>query len=358
MLLAAVALGVAAGGMATSEVQEPATAGELRLAYHGEPDTWPRPHLAEGAVFLEFGPLPPAPSPTDNPTTAEKVALGERLFEDPKLSRSGQIACGSCHLRELGFADALRTSFGHDRQRGPRNAPSVAVTAWMQSLFWDGRSRSLEEQSLHPLVDPFEMAGSLELVRERVAADAAYAPLFQAAFGDPEVTVPRISQALAAFQRSLKPRSGRWRRFIDGDRAALNDQQLRGLHLFRTKGGCANCHNGPLFTDQRFHNIGLHFYGRELEDLGRYNVTGERADVGAFRTPSLLGLNRTAPFMHNGLFSDLDGLLRFYNAGGANPRARPDQANDPLFPRTDPLLARRDLSTEERDAIVAFLETL
>ncbi|WP_292089031.1 cytochrome c peroxidase [Brevundimonas sp.] len=358
IVLVVTTLMFAAAGAAMSRVQTPATIGELRLAYQGAPETWPRPMLEPGAAFTEFGPLPPAPSPPDNPTTPEKVALGARLFEDPKLSRSGQIACASCHLQELGFADALRTSFGHDRQRGPRNAPSVAVAAWMDSLFWDGRSKTLEAQSLHPLVDPLEMAGSLDAVRGQVAAEAAYGPLFAAAFGDPEVTMPRVAQALAAFQRSLKPASGRWRRFVNGDRAALTDQQLRGLHLFRTKAGCANCHNGPLFTDQKFHNLGLHFYGRELEDLGRYQVTGRPEDVGAFRTPSLLGVRKTAPYMHNGLFSELDNVLRFYNAGGANPRPRPDQADDPLFPKTDPLLRRRELTAEEREDVAAFLGTL
>jgi cytochrome c peroxidase len=358
IVLAATAVMFAAAGAAMSRVQAPATISELRLAYQGAPETWPRPTLEPGADFTEFGPLPPAPSPPDNPTTPEKVALGARLFEDPKLSRSGQIACGSCHLQELGFADGLRTSFGHDRQRGARNAPSVAVSAWMDSLFWDGRSTTLEAQSLHPLVDPLEMAGSLDAVRGQVAAEAAYGPLFAAAFGDPEVTMPRVAKALAAFQRSLKPAGGRWRRFINGDRAALTDQQLRGLHLFRTKAGCANCHNGPLFTDQKFHNLGLHFYGRALEDLGRYQVTGQPEDVGAFRTPSLLGVRRTAPYMHNGLFSELDNVLRFYNAGGGNPRPRPEQLDDPLFPKTDPLLRRRDLTADEREDVAAFLGTL
>jgi cytochrome c peroxidase len=360
LLLAVVTVGAAfsVAGAVIPQVRDPSTTSELRLAYQGAPETWPRPWLEEGAVFTEFGPLSPAPSPPDNPTTREKVVLGERLFEDPKLSRSGQIACGSCHVQERAFTDGLRTSFGHDRQRGRRNSPSIAVSSWMTTQFWDGRSDTLEAQSLHPLIDPVEMAGTLEIVQHRVAAEPAYSELFAAAFGDGEVSIARISMALAAFQRAQAPRGGRWRRFVEGNRAALNDQQLRGLHLFRTKGGCANCHSGPLLTDQKFHNLGLHFYGRELEDLGRYEVTGNPTDIGRFRTPSLLNVNRTGPWMHNGIFADLDGLLRFYNAGGANPRPRADQADDPHFPRTDPILKRRELTTEEREAIVAFLETL
>lgn len=345
-------------GTAVSRVQEPASDRELRLAYAGPPHTWPRPALLDGAVFEEFGPLPPPPEPADNPTTPAKVALGRRLFDEPQLSASGQIACATCHARELGFADGLRTSFGHDRQRGRRNAPSVATAAWATSLFWDGRATTLEEQSLHPIVDGKEMAATLPMVTDRIAADPTYTRPFADAFGSSDVTTDRIAKALAAFQRSLKPRSSRYSRFLADRTRALNDQQLRGLHLFRTKAGCANCHSGPLLSDQRFHNLGLSFYGRAREDLGRYDVTGDPADVGAFRTPSLLGINRTGPWMHNGLFPTLEGVVAFYNVGGARPRPRPEQVNDPLFPTTDPLLIERNLTRDEREALVAFLEAL
>lgn len=358
VVIAGVAAIFAGAGGAASWVQSPASDAELRLAYSGPPDSWPRPTLHPGAVFTEFAPLPPPPEPAANPTTPEKAALGRQLFEDPRLSRSGQIACASCHEREIGFADRLRTSPGHDRQRGPRNSISVATAAWATPLFWDGRAGTLEAQSLHPLVDPVEMAGSLDEVEARIAAEPDYAPLFEAAFGDDDVSIERISHALAAFQRTLRPRSARWTRFVSGDVDALNDQQLRGLHLFRTKAGCANCHNGPLLSDLRFHNIGLTYYGRSLEDLGRYAVTGEPADVGAFRTPSLLGVSRTGPWMHNGVFPQLDGLINFYNAGGARPARRPDQADDPLFPTTDPLLRPLELTREERADLLAFLEAL
>lgn len=331
---------------------------DLRAAYAGAPETWPAPVLRTGAEFTEFAPLPPAPAPADNPTTPEKAALGRRLFDDPRLSASGQIACASCHAQELGFADGLRTSFGHDRQRGRRNSPSVAPAAWLPILFWDGRAGTLEAQSLHPIVDPLEMAGALPEIEARIAADPSYAEGFRAAFGDETVTVDRIAKALAAFQRSLRPGQARWRRFIGGDRRALNDQQLRGLHIFRTKAACASCHSGPVFSDGRFHNLGLTFYGREREDLGRYEVTGLAGDVGAFRTPSLLGASRTGPWMHNGLFPLMEGVVRFYNAGGAHPRPQAGQENDPLFPKTDPMLEPLNLTNDEIDDLVAFLETL
>lgn len=339
-------------------LSETPTAEELRAAYAGAPETWPAPTLRAGAVFTEFAPLPPPATPADNPVTVEKTALGQRLFDDPRLSASGQIACASCHARELGFADGLRTSFGHDRQRGKRNAPSVAPAAWMPILFWDGRADTLEAQSLHPLVDPLEMAGALPEIEARIAADPTYAEAFRAAFGDHRVTVERIAKALATFQRSLRPGQGRWRRFIGGDRRALNDQQLRGLHLFRTKAACASCHSGPAFSDGRFHNLGLTFYGREHEDLGRYHVTGRPQDVGAFRTPSLLGVSRTGPWMHNGLFPLMEGIVRFYNAGGAHPRRPIGSENDPMYPVTDPMLEPLNLTDEEIDDLVAYLESL
>lgn len=334
------------------------TAEDLRAAYSGAPETWPAPVLRDGAAFTELGPLPPAPAPADNPTTPEKVALGQRLFDDPRLSASGQIACASCHARELGFADGLRTSFGHDRRRGRRNSPSVAASGHMPVLFWDGRSDTLEAQSLHPIVDPLEMAGALPEIEARIAAEPSYAEDFRKAFGDETVTIDRIAKALASFQRNLRPGQVRWRRFIDGQRSALNDQQLRGLHLFRTKAACASCHSGPVFSDGKFHNLGLTFYGREREDLGRYEVTGQARDVGAFRTPSLLSTSRTGPWMHNGLFPSLEGIVRFYNAGGAHPRPTAAQEHDPLFPRTDPMLQPLNLTEEEIDDLVAFLETL
>lgn len=355
--LAVLAIFVIAG-TAVSRVQAPSSDSELRLAYADAPETWPRPDILPGATFAEFAPLPPAPEPADNPTTPDKAALGQRLFEDPKLSASGQIACASCHAQELGFADGLRTSFGHDRQRGSRNAPSVATAAWATSLFWDGRVKTLEEQSLHPIVDAKEMAADLPVVTARIAADPSYATPFAQAFGSPEVTTDRIAKALAAFQRTLKPRSSPYARFLAGRTDALNDQQLRGLHLFRTKAGCANCHSGPLLSDQKFHNLGLSFYGRARQDLGRYEVTGAPADVGAFRTPSLLNISRTGPWMHNGLFPTLEGVVAFYNAGGARPRPGPDQKDDPLFPTTDPLLIKCDLTPQERADLVAFLEAL
>jgi cytochrome c peroxidase len=331
---------------------------DLRALYAGAPETWPRPRLAEGAVFAEFGPLPPVVHPAGNPGTPEKIELGERLFNDPRLSGSGQLACASCHAPELGFGDALKTSFGHDRVRGRRNAQPLFVVGWFDHLFWDGRAGSLEEQALAPLGHPEEMAATPEQIEERLNADPTYVAQFQAVFGPGPITIERVAMALAAFERSLKPRGSKFDRALRDGTQVLTDQELQGLHLFRTKAGCASCHSGPLLSDQRFHNLGLTFYGRELEDLGRFLVTGRNEDVGAFRTPSLRNIRRTGPYMHNGLLPHLEGVVNFYDGGGAQPKPRPDQVGDPRFPVTSPFLESLRMTREEKAAVVAFLDTL
>lgn len=331
----------------------------LREVYSRPIGEWPAPQVAEGAVWQELTPLPErAPEPPDNPGTPEKVALGRALFEDPRLSGSGQIACASCHDRQLGWGDGRSVSFGHDRQVGRRNAMSVAMAAYAAPLFWDGRAGSLEEQALHPIQDRVEMAASLAEVEQRLNRDDGYRERFRQVFGERRIGIRRVAQALAAYQRSLVPRSNRFDRFLEGRRDLLSDRQLWGLHLFRTHGRCMSCHSGPALTDNRFHNLGLHFYGRSRQDLGRYEVTGDPADSGKFRTPSLRNVRRTGPYMHNGIFRDLRGVMNMYNAGMPRPRPRPGQEDDPLFPRPDPMLEPLDLHRSELEAITEFLQTL
>lgn len=331
----------------------------LRALYSGPSAGWPAPEVAPGVVWQELAPLGPPPQPRDNPTTPAKVALGQRLFNDPRLSRSGQIACATCHERDLGFADGRRVSFGHDRQPGRRNAPGVAMAGYAHTLFWDGRAATLEDQALAPIADPKEMAFSAEDAAARVRADADYRTAFAAVFGDDRVDTHQLAQAIAAFERSLAPTRNRFDRFLGGQPSALDDAQLRGLHLFRTRAGCMNCHSGPALTDNGFHNLGLHFHGRARQDLGRYEVTGDPADSGRFRTPSLRGVANTAPYMHNGLLPRLDGVLAFYNVGGGKPRAPAVSAADaPPFPQPDPLLRPRGLSRPELQDLEAFLRAL
>lgn len=350
---------IAIGGSVVGRAQQAGgggdtQAGALRALYAGGPESWPRPRLGEGARFTEFGPLPRLPEA--NAREKALAAIGKRMFDDPALSRSGQIACASCHSPELGMADGLRTAFGHDRQRGRRNAQSLYAVAWITPLFWDGRAASLEEQAIHPMLDEKEMAGTARLAERRLNRDEDYRSAFRALGLHRRLTQGDAAEAIAAFERTLRPPRTRWSRVMEQGVSVLSDQELQGLHLFRTKAGCAACHNGPLLSDGQFHNIGISFYGRSREDLGRYEVTHDAADVGRFRTPSLLGVGRTAPYMHNGLFPTLENVVALYNGGGGRDRTK--RPGDVPPPVSDPLVSRLGLTREEQAALAAFLRTL
>ena len=331
----------------------------LRAIYEQPISQWPEPTIMGDGPWQELAPLPThAEWRAQGAYQPQRAQLGERLFMDPVLSRSGQIACASCHEPSEGFADGRRFPFGHDRRVGRRNSPSVATAALLGPFFWDGRSMTLEEQSMHPIEDPLEMAFSVPELLERLNADESYPAAFAAVFDDGPVTREQLGLALADYQRSLLPQRSALDRFLRGDRQALTDQQIHGLHLFRTRGHCMTCHHGAALSDRQFHNLGLTYYGRDrFEDWGRQEVTGDPADIGKFRTPSLRQVGRTGPWMHNGLFQ-LGGVLNMYNAGMPRPRPRPEQADDPHFPKTSALLVPLNLKADELEALEAFLQTL
>ena len=323
---------------------------------------WPAPQVDADVAWQEMAALPDhAPAPPENPFSEAKAELGKKLFNDPKLSRSGQIACASCHEADMAFADGRRVSFGHDRQNGRRNAPSLVMSGYSSQLFWDGRGGSLEQQAMHPIVDPVEMAFDIPQLLERLNTDAAYHDQFAQVFGDGPITTERIGQALATFQRTLvkSTRNTPFEQLLRGRPQRMTDEQLYGLHVFRTKARCMNCHFGPALSDEQFHNVGLSYYGRaKYEDLGRYEVTRKPEDVGAFRTPSLRLVMKTAPWMHNGLFVNMEGTLAFYNMGMPRPRPNAQQVNDPLFPTTSERLKVLNMDKDELRALRSFLDTL
>ena len=325
----------------------------LRAAYEGPITSWPAVETTDNTPFEEMAPLPAVEAATD----ARLTALGQDLFFDPILSASGQIACASCHHPGLAFTDGVRSSTGHDRQEGRRNAPTLLDKAGQQGFMWDGAAETLEDQAVMPIANPVEMANEHALAAASVNEDAGYSARFAELTGRDTVEIGDIADALAAYERTLT-RKTRFDRFLAGDRDMLSDQELFGLHLFRTKARCMTCHSGPRFTDGQFHNIGLHYFGRKYEDLGRYALTDSAKDVGGFLTPSLRHVSRTSPYMHNGLFPSLRGIVNLYDRGGARPKPRPEFADDPLFPETSPLLVELGLTPEEKDALVAYLETL
>ncbi|RDC55016.1 cytochrome-c peroxidase [Pedobacter chinensis] len=330
----------------------------LRKVYSKPTDQWPKPTVDKDAVFQELGELPPSPVDLKNDSVKNVVELGKILFFDPRLSGSNQISCSSCHAPDLHWTDGRQVSVGHDHLTNIRNAPSLENVWFYKRLFWDGRAASLEEQAESPVAAHNEMHQDMKALPKKLNKIKGYQPYFAAAFGSKEITNKRIFESLATFQRSIVSRRTPFDRFLANDKKALSDQQLVGLHLFRTKARCINCHNGPLFTDNEFHNDGLTYYGRKYEDLGLYNVTKKPEDVGKFKTPGLRNVMKTAPWFHNGLFPDMDGVMNMYNVGMPNQRVRPEQVNDPLLPKNDKLLKGLMLSKAEKDAVISFLDAL
>ncbi len=338
----------------------PADIESLRVMYLKDSRLWERANVDEGVEYREIGALPKeVPYPESNPYSKQKAELGEKLFNDPRLSVSNQIACASCHDKELGFSDGRSVSYGHDRQLGRRNAPSVAMAAFGKEKFWDGRAKDLESQALFPIADPKEMAYDATKVAKKLNKIKEYKQAFKAVFGSDTITPELMAEAIATYERSLMPKFSKFDKFMRGDSKALNDEEVWGLHLFRTKARCMNCHNGVEFSDNSYHNIGLTWYGRKFEDLGRYEVSHNPQDSGKFKTPSLRQVSKTAPYMHNGKFPKLHNVIQAYNAGMYHPKPKNErEATDPLFPHTDSLLKELNLTKEEMQALESFLETL
>lgn len=335
---------------------------ELRNLYSsGDQSKWPTPTVDSAVYadgFEDIGTLGEVPFPKENPYSKEKADLGKVLFFDPRLSGSKQISCANCHDPELNWGDARRVAYGEDRQLGSRNSPSLMNIAYSKALFWDGRAETLEKQAEFPIRDPKEMNFHIDFATKRIASIKGYKELFKQAFGSDKVTNERIVQAIATFERTILSPKTRFDKFISGDSKQLNDQEIQGLHLFRTKARCINCHNTPLFSDSKFHNIGLTYYGREYEDLGLYNTTKLAKNVGEFKTPSLREVPQNAPYMHNGLFPTIRGVLNMYNAGMFHFQPNEKQKNDTLFPKTSPLVKKLNLNDSELDALEAFLISL
>ncbi|WP_034669574.1 cytochrome-c peroxidase [Chryseobacterium populi] len=335
----------------------------LRELYSsGDSSKWPVPLLDNEAepYFSEIGHLPEVQFPEDNPYSVEKVFLGKTLFFDPRLSGSDQIACASCHDPELSWTDHRALSYGHDRQLGTRNAMTILNVAYTGSLFWEGRAKSLEEQTQMPIQDKKEMNGHIEIAAGKIAKIKGYEPLFERAFGNKTVTKERIAQAIATFERTVKSAPSKFDEFIDGKRDLYTDDEVMGLHLFRTKANCISCHNSGYFSNNRFENIGTSLLSSKEEDLGRYLVTKNPEDVGKFRVPSLREAARTGPWMHNGSMVTLSEIIQLYNKGNPEPYQNKSAIYNgiPLASHKSEILRLLDLTDEEVFQIEAFLGTL
>ncbi|MCF1420637.1 cytochrome-c peroxidase [Mangrovimonas futianensis] len=292
--------------------------------------------------------------PADNPQTEEGIALGKKLFFDPILSLDFSQACASCHMPQNSFTDSNTFSTGVNGDLGIRNSMPLFNLAWNfdEHFFWDGRSFGLEHQASLPVEDPTEMANTWETVVDRLINHSEYPELFQAAFGNAPISRNLATKALAQFERTLISANSKFDNYFLGT-ASLTPQEQNGLAVFmdEDRGDCFHCHgnpNNPLWTDNAFHNNAL---DSTFSDNGLGDITGDPADNGKFKTPSLRNLAYTAPYMHDGRFATLDEVINHYSEGLQNS------------PTVDPLMKTVNqggvqLTEQDKADLKAFLLSL
>lgn len=254
-----------------------------------------------------------APAPSDNPTTAANVKLGQILFFDPRLSSTGTVSCNSCHNVMLGGEDNRPVAMGVNGQTGGRSAPTVWNSAFNSVQFWDGRAPSLEAQAAGPVTNPIEMGmKDWDEVVKRLKAIPGYADLFKDAFGTASaISKDNAVKAIAAYERTLITPGSAYDRYVKGDKEALSSQQVRGMKKF-AEVGCSGCHSGPAFNGQTgqgagvfmkfpvYKNIVFQSTYQLIKDAGRMEVTGDEADKSTWKVPTLRNVALTAPYFHNG----------------------------------------------------------
>lgn len=319
-----------------------------------------------------------APSPGDNPLTAEKIRLGRMLFFDTRLSADGTLSCASCHeiSSDKGGGDGLRASIGIGGQQGTRNAPTVLNAAFQKVLFWDGRATSLEDQAKGPLINPIEMGmPSLDRVVATVSGIAEYIEPFAAAFpAQPSVTIDNIAKAIAAYERTLITPDSPYDRFVKGDSSALSAQQIRGMALFEST-GCVFCHSGPNFSAASIFADDIPFRlfpsVPDTEYEQQYGFTDDPGAApvhsgskpGIWRIPSLRNVNRTGPYFHNGSVASLEEAVRIMARVQLNKSLSNSATDDSSIhwlpgDRRLAVATQQALSDSEVDEIVAFLKAL
>lgn len=312
--------------------------------------------------------LLPEPLPQLQTPPPARVELGRLLFFDRRLSGDGTMSCATCHLPEESFADAQPLSGAYPTSRHWRHTPSLLNVAYLQAFFWDGRRHSLEDQVPVPIQAAFEMNLPIDYLVERLRVNAGYRHYFQQAFGRPPDR-QAIALALADFQRTLVVRDSPFDRYLQGDANALGLAARRGLAIFYGgRGGCGDCHSGSLLSDQQFHNLGVqepeslrldplrratrnYFLAQmglppQESDPGRFAVTRQAADAGAFRTPPLRQVAATGPYMHNGGLATLEEVIDFFSAGGGSDSDKSAK------------MTPRHFSAQEREDLLAFLRSL
>ena len=288
--------------------------------------------------------LLPITWPKDNPYSAEKVELGKVLYFDKRLSADGTVSCATCHDPKFAFTDGAPTSTGINGQKGGRSAPTVINRAWSNAQFWDGRAASLEAQALGPVQNPIEMGNSLNNMVKTLNGIAGYKPLFTKAFGDGEATAARVAMAIATFERTVVSGNAPYDKWKAGQATAMSPAAIRGYKVFQ-KAECDACHEGQSFTSNMYTNIGVGL-DKPNPDLGRYVVTKNDGDWGAFKTPTLREIEHTGPYMHDGSMKTLEEVVDYYDKGGTPNK------------NLDTHIKKRNLSAGEKSDLVAFMKAL
>ncbi|MFM7283310.1 MAG: cytochrome-c peroxidase [Planctomycetia bacterium] len=291
------------------------------------------PHAVKDTLPDDFGAKVPYGLGELPPVDPQSARLGRKLFFDPALSADGKVSCASCHLPEHAFSDPRPRSVGIHGRLSTLHSPTLLNRALGSSFFWDGRSRSLEEQALEPLTNEREMGRRLEDVEQQLNDSAEYRALFESAYASAP-TRALLARALSDFQRTIRMGDSPVDRFQEGDFEALSVEERLGLWIYESKGGCWRCHSGPNFSDERLHNTGVGALAQAPTDTGK------------FKTPTLRGLGSSAPYMHDGSMATLEEVVEFYNRGGG--------ANPGLAQEVKPL----NLSSSEVSHLAAFLRAL
>lgn len=279
-------------------------------------------------------PIAPIEPPAD--VDSAKAAIGKQLFFDPRLSKSGFLSCNSCHNLSMGGSDNLPSSVGHGWQQGPINSPTVLNASYNVAQFWDGRAADLQEQAAGPIANPKEMALPHDLALEIIASIPGYVDAFAAAYGDEAVTLERVTETIAEFERTLVTPGAPFDRWLQGDESALSDEEKAGYALFKDS-GCTACHNGPAVGGGMFQKMGLiQPYDTDNPAQGRYALTGNEGDRMVFKVPTLRNVELTYPYFHDGGAETLDEAVRVMGR----------------------LQLGREFSDSEVAQLVAFLKTL
>ncbi len=335
----------------------------------------------QNSEFPPIGPLGPVPVPDDNKMTPAKVELGKLLYFDSRLGGDMSTSCADCHSPDLGWQDAQDICRGYPGTEHWRNCQSIVNSGYYTKLFWAASVTSLEKQAPSAARGAVAGNGERDMMEERLSQVPEYIEMFREAFGTRRPLLRDAWRAIATFERTLVQRDTPFDLYMLGDETALDEEQIMGMELFQGKAGCVQCHNTPFFSDEKFYNLGVpenykfeesalhqitfrfeqyakgvpeHIYRKTKTDLGLYYRMKDYESMGKFRTPTLRYLEYTAPYMHNGVFFELEEVIDFYNEGGGEDVIKKAFGHSTKTKLLKPL----GLDDEEKEALIAFLRSL